>query len=148
MESVTDPYVEISEELWLALNENSVRNEFINESDIVYDKIYTINDFDLFQEVPAIDIDVHPTALELAIEELQAGLQEAKIDYSNQDAVVLAEAQKAIAKAIEEVKADSSNKDAVVLAEIQNQLNSELITIEDIDNICGSNIVAASEVTF
>ena len=43
MESVTDPYIEITEELWLALNENSVRNEFINSSDIVYDKIYTIN---------------------------------------------------------------------------------------------------------
>lgn len=71
MESLTLPYIEISEELWVALNENSIRNEFINESDIVYDKIYTINDLDLFQEVESIDVDFGKTPVELAIEDLQ-----------------------------------------------------------------------------
>lgn len=76
MESVTDPYIEITEELWLALNEDSIRNEFINSSDIVYDKIYTINDLDLFQEVAPVVVEVPPTPIELAIENLQIGLQE------------------------------------------------------------------------
>lgn len=71
IESITTPYVEITEELWLALTANSIRNEFINASDIVYGKIYTINDFDLFQEVDADVIDVPPTPVELAIESLQ-----------------------------------------------------------------------------
>lgn len=83
MESVTDPYIEITEELWLALNEDSIRNEFINSSDIVYDKIYTINDFDLFQEVAPVVVEVPPTPMELAIENLQLGLQETQTDLNN-----------------------------------------------------------------
>ena len=75
IESITAPYVEITEELWLALTEHSIRNEFINASDIVYSKIYTINDFDLFKEVEAIDVDVAPTLVELAINDLQNAVE-------------------------------------------------------------------------
>ena len=52
-----------------------------------------------------------------------------------------------MAAAIEEAKTDSSNKDAVILAEVQSNLSNyytkaeidaiELITIADIDSICG-----------
>lgn len=83
MESVTDPYIEITEELWLALNEDSIRNEFIDSSDIVYDKIYTINDLGLFQEVAPVVVEVPPTPIELAIEELQIGLQETQTNLDN-----------------------------------------------------------------
>lgn len=83
MESLTLPYIEITEELWLALNENSIRNEFINSSDIVYDKIYTINDFHLFQEVSSVDIEVPLTPVELAIEELQDDVQEIQVALDN-----------------------------------------------------------------
>lgn len=83
MESITTPYVEITEELWLALTEHSIRNEFINSSDIVYSKIYTINDFNLFQEVASVDVDVPPTQVELDIKNLQVDLQETQTNLGN-----------------------------------------------------------------
>ena len=97
MSSLTLPYIEISEELWLALNENSVRNEFINSSDIVYSKIYTIDDFDLFQEVASVDMDVPLTPTELAIKNLQDDLQELQ---ANLDDLHVDVAQKTMAQII------------------------------------------------
>ena len=87
MDSVTLPYIEITEELWLALNKNSIRNEFINSSDIVYDKIYTIDDLGLFQEVASVDIEIQKTPVELAIEDLHRGFAELEAALDNKSQV-------------------------------------------------------------
>lgn len=72
IESITTPYIEITEELWLALTEDSSRKEFIDSYDIEYGAMYTINHFMCFQTVAASVVDFPKTPEELAIESLQA----------------------------------------------------------------------------
>lgn len=80
IDSITTPYVEITEELWLALIDDSAGKQFVNSSDIVDGKTYTIDDLSLFQTITPIIIDFPKTEEELTIESLQTGLQETQTD--------------------------------------------------------------------
>lgn len=78
-------------------------------------------------------------------------INKAKEDASNKDAVVLYEAQKSAKDYTDSVaagKADSVHTHNDIYYTKSEIDNLELITVDDIDTICGSNIVAASEVTF
>lgn len=110
-------------------------------------------------------IDAEFEAVAAAMNALERAVDAASIESSNKDAVVLAEAQ----KCIEAAKTDASNKDAVVLYEAQQSArnyadavaagkadlshnhndtyytkseidNMELITVAEIDAICGSTL--------
>ena len=83
VESIASPYVEITEELWSALTADSARKECVDGSGIVDGKIYTINDLNLFQTVASSVVDFPKTLEELAIENLQGGLQETQTDLNN-----------------------------------------------------------------